>query len=150
MEDAKSEAGLRRLRVLGDAVGVLRRRVIGKGPGDLVFLTARDRPWDESGFRRDYFNKIAKAAGLVGDRRPTPHWLRHSHVFVCNAAGMDLAQIQRRLGHKDIRMTINIYGRLIDDMQEDVAARLDLLLTTQPASAELLVGEVVEVLPGKH
>ncbi len=146
VEDAKSEAGLRRLRVLGDAIGVLRRRVISKGPGDLVFLTARGRPWDESGFRRDYFNKIAKAAGLVGDRRPTPHWLRHSHVFVCNAAGMDLAQIQRRLGHKDIRMTINIYGRLIDDMQEDVAARLGLLLTTPPASEAIVPGDVIPAL----
>lgn len=143
VEDAKSAAGLRRLRVLGDAVGVLRRRVIGLGPGDLVFLTDKGRPWDESGFRRDHFNKIAKAAGLVGDRRPTPHWLRHSHVFVCHAAGMDLAQIQRRLGHKDIRMTINTYGRLIDDMTEDVAARLDALLTTRPASESLVSGSVV-------
>ena len=143
VEDAKSEAGLRRLRVLGDAVGVLRRRTVGLAPGDLVFLTDRGRPWDESGFRRDHFNKIAKAAGLVGDRRPTPHWLRHSHVLVCHAAGMPMAEISRRIGHKDIRMTINVYGRLIDDMSDDVAARLDALLTTRPASAEVIGGEVV-------
>lgn len=141
--DAKSEAGLRRLRVLGDAVAVLRRRVVGLGPADLVFTSGRGRPWDESGFRRDHFAKIAKAAGLVGDRRPTPHWLRHSHVFVCHAAGMDLAQIQRRLGHKDIRMTINIYGRLIDDMPDDVAARLDALLTSRPAGAQVVAGTVM-------
>lgn len=143
VQDAKSEAGLRRLRVLGDAVSVLRRRVVGKGLGDLVFLTDKDRPWDESGFRRDHFNKIAKAAGLVGERRPTPHWLRHSHVYVCHAAGMDLAQIQRRLGHKDIKMTINTYGRMIDDMPDDVAARLDALLTTRPPSTEVVSGDVV-------
>lgn len=143
VQDAKSEAGLRRLRVLGDAVGVLRRRVIGRGPGDLVFLTDKNRPWDESGFRRDHFNKIARQAGLVGERRPTPHWLRHSHVYVCHAAGMDLAQIQRRLGHKDIKMTINTYGRMIDDMTEDVAARLDALLTTRPASELVIPGSVV-------
>lgn len=143
IEDAKSDAGLRRLRVLGDAVGVLRRRVVGLSPADLVFTTARGVPWDESGFRRDHFNKIAKAAGLVGDRRPTPHWLRHSHVFICHAAGMDIAQIQRRLGHKDIQMTINTYGRLIDGMSDDVAARLDALLTTRPAADEVVAGEVV-------
>ncbi len=143
VEDAKSDAGLRRLRVLGDAVGVLRRRLVGLGPADLVFTTGRGLPWDESGFRRDHFNKIAAAAGLVGDRRPTPHWLRHSHVFVCHAAGMDLAQIQRRLGHKDIQMTINTYGRLIDGMTDDVAARLESLLTTTPASGALVAGSVV-------
>ena len=143
VEDAKSDAGLRRLRVLGDAVGVLRRRVVGLSPADLVFTTAKGFPWDESGFRRDHFDKITKAAGLVGDRRPTPHWLRHSHVFICHAAGMDLAQIQRRLGHKDIQMTINTYGRLIDGMSDDVAARLDALLTTRPASADIIEGDVV-------
>lgn len=142
IEDAKSEAGLRRLRVVGDGVGVLRRRVVGLGPGDLVFLTQKGRPWDESGFRRDHFNKIAKAAGLVGDRRPTPHWLRHSHVLVCHAAGMPMVEISRRIGHKDIRMTINVYGRLIDDMSDDVAARLDALLTTRPASLEVIRGEL--------
>lgn len=142
VEDAKSEAGLRRLWVLGDAVQVLRRRLVGLGPGDLVFLTGKGRPWDESGFRRDHFNKIAQAAGLVGDRRPTPHWLRHSHVLVCHAAGMPMVEISRRIGHKDIQMTINVYGRLIDDMSEDVAARLDALLTTRPASLEVVPGEI--------
>lgn len=142
VESAKSSAGFRRLRVLGPAVGVLRRRVVGLGPADLVFTTAKGRPWEESTFRRDYFNKIAKAAGLVGDRRPTPHWIRHSHVLVCHAAGMSLAEIQRRIGHEDIKMTINTYGRLIDDMSDDVAARLDALLTPG-VLPEVVTGEVV-------
>lgn len=146
IEAAKSDAGLRRLRVLGDAVGVLRRRAVGLGPGDLVFGTDRGRPWDESGFRRDHFNKIAKAAGLVGDRRPTPHWLRHSHVYLCHAAGMSILEISRRLGHKDIQMTINTYGRQIDDMSDDVAARLDALLTTRPAALDVVTGEVMPEL----
>ena len=88
------------------------------------------------------FDPIAKAAGLTGDRRPTPHWLRHSHVFVCHAAGMSLPEIQRRIGHEDIKMTINTYGRLIDDMSDDVAARLDLLLTPDALPA-VVAGEVV-------
>lgn len=177
VDDAKSAAGLRRLRVLGDAVPVLRRRVVGKASGDLVFTTEKGLPWAETAFRRDYWKKITVKAGLGGGwkcegcgaqptsqkrvesharatghivskvegRNPTPHWLRHSHVFVCHAAGMDLAQIQRRLGHKDIKMTINTYGRLIDDMNEEVAGRLDALLTTAP-TPQLVVGEVVTPL----
>lgn len=169
VEDAKSEAGLRRLRVLGDAVPVLRRRVKGLAPGDLVFTTERGLPWDEAAFRRDYWKKITVKAGLGGGwrcdcgaqptsskrveshlrahpdhqivkvegRNPTPHWLRHSHVFVCHAAGMDLAQIQRRLGHRDIKLTINTYGRLIDGMDDAVADRLEALLTnTKPNVVE--------------
>lgn len=140
-EGGKSGAALRRLRVLGPAVGALRRRVVGKGPADLVFTTAAGKPWDETTFRRDHFNKIAKAAGLTGDRRPTPHWVRHSHVLVCHAAGMSLAEIQRRIGHEDIKMTINTYGRLIDDMSDDVAERLDALLTPG-VLASVVRGEV--------
>lgn len=141
-EGAKSGAGYRRLRVLGPAVGVLRRRVVGKAPGDLVFLTKNGRPWGELNFRNNYFNPIAEAAGLTGDRRPTPHWVRHSHVLVCHAAGMSMAEIQRRIGHEDIKMTINTYGRLIEDMGADVAARLDALLT--PGALPTVVrGEIV-------
>ena len=40
--------------------------------------------------------KIVAAAGLA-DRKPTPHWLRHTHVAVCHAAGMSLAEIQREV-----------------------------------------------------
>lgn len=142
VESAKSAAGYRRLRVLGSAVGVLRRRMVGLAPADLVFTTKNGRPWEDSNFRKYHFDPIAKAAGLTGERRPTPHWLRHSHVFVCHAAGMDLAEIQRRIGHEDIKMTINTYGRLIDGMSDDVAARLDLLLT--PGALPTVVrGEVV-------
>ena len=54
-----------------------------------------------------------------------------------------MVEISRRIGHKDIRMTMNVYGRLIDDMSEDVAARLDALLTSRPASTDVIGGEVV-------
>lgn len=147
VESAKSSAGMRRLRVLGPGAAAVRRRMVGLGPADLVFTTARGVPFDESGFRRDYFNKIAKAAGLVGDRRPTPHWLRHGHVLLCHAAGLSLPEIQRRIGHEDIKMTINTYGRLIDDMNDDVADRLDALLTPPPAAEQVVSGEVVQSLP---
>lgn len=146
VESAKSSAGLRRLRVLGPGAAAVRRRVVGRGPADLVFTTSRGVPFDESGFRRDYFNKIAKAAGLVGDRRPTPHWLRHSHVLICHAAGLSLPEIQRRIGHEDIKMTINTYGRLIDDMNDEVADRLDALLTPPPASAMIVAGEATPAI----
>ena len=148
VESGKSAAAFRRLRVLGNAVGVLRRRVVGLGPGDLVFTTPTGHPWEDSNFRKGYFNPAAEEAGLTGDRRPTPHWLRHSHVFVCHAAGMSLPEIQRRIGHEDIKMTINTYGRLIDDMSDDVATRLDLLLTPNALPA-VVRGEVVSgaILP---
>lgn len=137
-DSAKSEAGMRRVRVIEPGAGVLRRRLVGKGPGDLVFSSPRREAWNENTFRREHWARAVKAAGLE-HRKPTPHWLRHTHVFLCHAAGMSLPEIQRRIGHSDIRLTINTYGRLIDGMSDEVAGRIEALLTTP-----VVRGEVVE------
>lgn len=143
-DDGKSSAAMRRLQVLGSGVAAVRRNVVGKGPGDLVFTPPNAPQWSDTNFRHNYFRPIADAAGL-GARKPTPHWLRHTHVLVCHAAGMSLPEIQRRIGHENIQMTIDTYGKLIDDMSADVAARLDALLggsaAVAPPVGVLLSGE---------
>jgi site-specific recombinase XerD len=150
VEGGKSRAARRRLRVLGPGVPVVRRLVVGKGPGDLLFTFAdgrtgvdRRHPWNKNALRDIRWPRIVAAAGLA-DRKPTPHWLRHSHVAVCHAAGLSLAEIQRRLGHEDIRMTINLYGRMIDDMDDAAADRLDALLTPG-ALPQVVRGETAEL-----
>jgi integrase len=150
IEGGKSAAAMRRLRVLGPAVPMLRRRLVGLGPADLVFTFADGRPgvnrrgpWNVNSFRDLRWPKIVAAAGLA-DRKPTPHWLRHTHVLVCHHAGMSLAEIQRRLGHEDIQMTMNTYGRMIEDMSDEAALRLDALLT--PQAPALVEGHVVDEL----
>lgn len=130
VEGAKSTAGLRRIRMLPEAAAMLRRRVVGKGPGDLAFTNPRSplTMWEGSTFRKRWWAKAVTEAGLE-HRAPTPHWLRHTHVMLCHAAGMSLPEIQRRIGHEDIKTTINVYGRMIDDMTDDVAARLDAMMS---------------------
>lgn len=149
-EGGKSEAAEgRRLRIVGPAVGVLRRRVIGKGPSDLVFTFKDGRPgvdrvgpWNPTSFRDRRWKALVAAAGLTA-RGPTPHWLRHTHVALCHAADMSLAEIQRRIGHEDIQTTINTYGRMIDEMNDRSAEKLDRLLTPRPASEQIVAGTVV-------
>lgn len=154
-EGGKSEASEgRRLRVVGPAAGVLRRRMFDevgkpKKPGDLVFTfkdarpgVNRIAPWNPTSFRDRRWAALVKEAGLL-HRKPTPHWLRHTHVALCHAAGMSLAEIQRRLGHEDIQTTINTYGKMIDEMTDESALKLDLLLTPRPASEQVIQGTVV-------
>lgn len=43
------------------------------------------------------------------------HSLRHSHVALLLAKGVDIYAISKRLGHKDISTTINTYTYLIDE-----------------------------------
>jgi integrase len=149
VNDGKSDAAMRRIQVLGEGVAVLRRLVVGKAPGDLVF-TVRDgrkraedrKPWSKNALRDVRWQRIVDEAGLTA-RRPTPHWLRHTHVAVCVAAKLSLPEIQRRLGHEDISTTINIYGRMIEEMNAEAAERLGQLLTIGGPAAAVVAGEVV-------
>lgn len=141
VEGAKSEAGLRRLRIINeDCRAMLRRRLVGLGPRDHVFTNSHSPTglWEPSTFRNRWWKKAVAEAGLT-ERKPTPHWLRHTHVLICHMAGMSMAEIQRRIGHEDIRTTINVYGRMIDDTSEEVAERLDALLSGRVP----VLGEVV-------
>lgn len=128
-EGGKSLAAMRRIDVWGDCAVMLRRRALDRGPHDLVFTNAASPTgaWEPSTYRRRYWSKAVALAGLA-DRAPTPHWLRHTHVAVCLAAGMSLAEIQRRLGHTDIRTTINVYGRRQADTPDAVMRRMSEIL----------------------
>ena len=144
VEGAKSDAGERRIRMLPEAAAMLRRRLVGLGPGDLVFVNSHSPLglWEPSTFRNRWWAKTVKEAGLE-KREPTPHWLRHTHVMLCHLAGMTMPEIQRRIGHADIKTTINVYGRMIDDMPDDVADRLDALLSGRvPVFGEVVSAEL--------
>lgn len=50
---------------------------------------------------------------------------REPHVAYLIHQGVDPLLIKSRLGHADIRMTLNTYGHLYPDEQEKVARMLD-------------------------
>ena len=53
------------------------------------------------------------------------HDLRHSHVAYLIHKGVEPLLIKERLGHKDIRITLNTYGHLYPSQQRRVADLLD-------------------------
>lgn len=65
--------------------------------------------------------QIAKAG--VKDIRV--HDLRHSHVAYLINQGIEPILIKERLGHRDIKITINTYGHLYPNEQKKVAMLLD-------------------------
>ena len=52
-------------------------------------------------------------------------FLRHSHVAYLIEKGVEPLLIRDRLGHKDIRITLNTYGHLYPSQQKKVAEMLD-------------------------
>ncbi len=65
---------------------------------------------------------FAKAAGLPHIRI---HDFRHSHVSVLVNEGVNIQEIARRLGHADIKMTLNTYSHLYPREEERAVRILD-------------------------
>lgn len=156
---AKTDAAFRRIVMWPESAAMIRRRVVGKRPGDLVFLNSRGRPWSQNTFLRETWPRLMEAAGLVelerksgkpprmlGARRPTPHWLRHMHVAVALASGAPMHEVQRRLGHKHYSTTVDRYGGMIGDMTAETVGRAAEIMSGRrsvPGVAPIVRGEVV-------
>lgn len=146
---AKTDAAFRRIRLLPESRAMVRRRILGRRPGDLVLTNRRGNPWNQHTFLDTTWPAIVREAGLV-ERHPTPHWLRHFHVAVMAAAGAPMHEIQRRIGHDHYSTTVDVYGRMIGDSSDDVMGRADALLrgaAHAPSIAPVVRGEIVETLP---
>lgn len=141
VEGAKSEESMRRSRLGRTAAAVVSRRLAGKGPDDFVFTNPSGRKWHQSNFLERHWAKAVAASGL--DRKPTPHWLRHTHALLLDRAGATLPEMRRRLGHADIQTTVNVYGGMIGDVRADVLDRVDALLAPgRVVEGDVLVGEL--------
>ena len=60
-----------------------------------------------------------------GVKKIRVHDLRHSHVAYLINKGIEPILIKERVGHKDIRITLNTYGHLYPNQQRRVADLLD-------------------------
>ena len=61
--------------------------------------------------------EIAKKAGLYPI---TTHGFRHTHATLLFASGMDIKQVQARLGHSNVQTTLNIYTHAMKDKQDKI------------------------------
>lgn len=67
----------------------------------------------------------------VLDKRPRIHDCRHSHAAWLISEGLPLAAIARRLGHASIQTTVDRYGHLMPDLDDDINAAVDRSLGAQ-------------------
>lgn len=138
VEDAKNATSLRANDVGGLAADMLRRRKVGQPVDGFVFTNPHGRRWHQGNFLARHWAPIATTT-FGKDRKLTPHALRHTHALLLDRAGASTTQMARRLGHADIRTTVNVYGGLIGDVSPLVLERIDAMLTP-PAKP---VGEIV-------
>jgi len=62
---------------------------------------------------------------LAGVKKIRVHDLGHSHVAYLIHEGVEPLLIKNRLGHKDIRITLNTYGHLYPNEQKKLAEMLN-------------------------
>lgn len=51
------------------------------------------------------------------------HSFRHTHASLCFDAGMTLKQVQYRLGHTDLKTTMNVYTHITTQAKDDIGER---------------------------
>lgn len=134
VQDTKSAAGRRRVKLDHLASAMVRKRMDYLAPGDLVFTTSGGSMWNYSHFRNRFWVKAIDAAQL--HRRPTIHWLRHSTVGLLDAVHVGPAKIQRRVGHESITTTIDVYGGMIDDISDAEIDAFAALRSADPRAIE--------------
>jgi len=93
-----------------------RKESLANGLSDIpefVFLTHAGTQLDESNFRKNFFWRALRLAGL---RQVRFHDLRHTFASLLIEQGEDLNYIKEQLGHHSITLTVDVYGhRLTDD-----------------------------------
>ncbi len=94
---------------------------------DLIFGDAQGnlRKPDSVSWQARY---LAKKAGLGASL----HTLRHTHASTLLQAGVPIANVSKRLGHRDPHTTAKIYQHALPDTDQDVASTWDKLMAEKP------------------
>lgn len=129
--EGKAQKSMRRIKLDAETAELVRRRCVGKKIADPVFDRA-GQPWTYARFQK-IFDRAAR--GLT--RRPTPHWLRHTHVGWLAMAGTPLPELQARIGHASITTTIGTYGSMISDVSDDSLAKFAAMRSAHPAQPQI-------------
>jgi integrase len=112
----KSRSGERTIALPSLAVGLLlglERR--------LPWVFWHERPPVPSTISR-LMAELCQRAGVP--RRPA-HYLRHAHASLLAASGLDVKTLQRRLGHAQASVTLDVYAYAISEMDRRAAEMVD-------------------------
>lgn len=69
--------------------------------------------------------RLEQAAKKAEVKKIRLHDLRHSHAAMLIDLDVNILAISKRLGHKDIKTTLNIYGHLYKEHAEEIAQKLE-------------------------
>ncbi|OMC95952.1 site-specific integrase [Paenibacillus odorifer] len=128
---SKTAASRRILSLDDTSIGLLRKRRSEQNRGTVTPIGTKDDRLifareDETPIRLAYPNdKLAEIIRLHKLHPVTVHGLRHTHASLLFEAGASIKEVQERLGHSDIKMTMNIYTHVTKSAKEKTADRFE-------------------------
>ncbi|MEV7793358.1 site-specific integrase [Streptomyces sp. NPDC087512] len=132
----KTKRARRVIALTETQMSMLRRRMAGKKPEDLLFETPLGKAWRHDNFWRRRWVPAVEAAITKGlPKRPRIHDLRHTHVAWLIAERIPLPAIQARLGHESITTTVDRYGHLVQALDGEIRAAVEAAMNV-PAPRE--------------
>ncbi len=92
---------------------------MGRAPADSPVLATFDGKLQSPGAVTKAWERAVDAIGMPGAGL---HSLRHAHVSMLLASGMDILTISRRIGHASVKVTLDTYGHMIHGTDDRAAA----------------------------
>lgn len=127
LSTTKSKSGTRLISIVQATVNMLKlyqvrqrqlfHEVGGKAP-KVVFATPT-RKYQNTAIRQDALDRRLKE---IGCPRFTFHAFRHTHASLLLNAGISYKELQYRLGHATLAMTMDIYSHLSKDKEKEAVS----------------------------
>lgn len=108
--------------------------MVGPEPDALLVTGARGPALHRGTFWREAWKPAVAACGLEGLR---VHDLRHTFVSLLIASGANVKQVSTWAGHSSVTVTLDTYTHLFQDDGDDIADRMDALLSARSDGAQV-------------
>ncbi|GAA3721470.1 hypothetical protein GCM10022224_103830 [Nonomuraea antimicrobica] len=125
----KSDAALRTIRIGSKVVAMLARRMEGLPPKALIFPGIHTPILNPSTWQKHWYKVVALAETHGIDTQATAHKLRHAHATQLLAENVSLDTVSKRIGHKSIVTTANLYSHLSPEADRRAADVIDMVMT---------------------
>jgi len=113
--DPKSKYSIRKVDLPDELAHELKKWKLAcpKSDHDLVFPSAEGKMSCHENVVKRHFNPALRRAGL---RHVSFHSLRHTNASIRIISGQNIKYIQTQLGHSSIKVTMDVYGHLFNDV----------------------------------